>query len=113
MTPEEYADAEALVKDLRAEVRSRDYRGEGSIRDCHRRAVQLIERLLAERGQAEVEWEYGLLDPQDGFGEINTKAHLVSQNFEHVRRQHRRGHPTIQFVRRRKAGPWEVIDDAQ
>lgn len=69
---------------------------------------------LAEQG--EPEWEYGLYneDPHPQSERPHRAyngAYMVSDNFEHVRTQHRRGHPSIKFVRRRKAGPWEVCDD--
>lgn len=30
-----------------------------------------------------------------------------------VERQHRRGHPSIEIVKRRKAGPWEPVEAAE
>lgn len=57
---------------------------------------------------AEVDWEYGLVSPEAEFGEYgrDDRAHLVSNNREHIEKQWRRGHPSIQFVKCVKAGQW-------
>ena len=59
----------------------------------------------------ETKWEYGLLNSQapDG-GKLQDGAHLVSDSREHILTQQRRGHPAIQAVRRRKAGPWLPVE---
>lgn len=65
-----------------------------------------------EQAQAEPEWEYGLCeeDPRERPHRAYNGAHLVSDNRAYVEAQHRRGHPSIKFVRRRKAGPWGSVD---
>ena len=55
-------------------------------------------------------YEYKLFNPKKSTKNILTHgAHLISDNREHVETQHRRGHPAIQFVRRVKAGSWELV----
>ena len=61
--------------------------------------------------EPEGRWEYGLLNPQaPDRGKLRDGAHLISDNREHILKQQRRGHPSIQAVRRRKAGPWLPVE---
>ena len=94
MTPEEYADAEALVADLR--------RGRGLSIQESANAADLIERLLAEHGQAEVEWEYEC--------KLESLNPGVETNWCPVSPEHKC--PGTRR-RRRKAGPWEVVGDGE
>lgn len=56
-------------------------------------------------------WEYGLVSPDATPGQYgpHDTAHLVSRSREHIERQQRRGHPSIQAVQRRPAGSWEPV----
>lgn len=74
--------------------------------------VPTIEVLAALDGAPEPEWEYGLLNPQapDG-GKLQGGAHLISDSRDHIITQQRSGHPVIQAVRRRKAGPWLPVEE--
>lgn len=64
----------------------------------------------------ESDWEYGLYE-EDPHRERERPhrayngAHMVSESRAHVEGQWRKGHPSIKFVRRRKAGPWGVVTD--
>lgn len=96
---------------------------DGSCRSCpwplHEMPPEdIADAILAEfdvtpRGEGDdAEWEYGLVNPDalpGQYGRDDT-AHLVGPR-DHIALQHRRGHPAIQFVRRRKAGKWEVVSD--
>lgn len=80
-----------------------------------RRRHITINELTGRLDAMTVEWEYGLVNPDARRGQYgrDDTAHLVSTNREHIERQHKRGHPAIQFVRRIKAGPWTVVPEGE
>ena len=109
-TPSEQEVREHYAEDHRDRYGSRLDAADGFDRWLAAHDAEVRASVLAEQG--EPEWEYGIeYTPKTGVAKWHDGLESARRRLRYMRRTHAWAHDTARIVRRRKAGPWEPVEE--